>query len=157
MTLETETSVDTQKLLQILELGLTEDKKVNIRSRDSGKKLIEIMKKHAVYYLKDRGFIKEGEPINAQKIKEGFGKMVREGIETRLNAGVIFNVKPEESNQDLEAFRRSLTLADQLFFQKIFQSGECRRTAVFEELLKELIPKTDNSPSSVGTTTSIMD
>lgn len=138
-TLEIESSADTAKLIQILELALTEDKEVDVTSRESGRRLVDIMTKHTIYYLQENGFLRDGEPVDPHQLKQALYKvMVAKGKETGLNAGIIFEVKREEAQRDLAGFQRSLTLADQLFFGKIFDSKKCRRPAVFEQVIKQL-------------------
>ena len=141
--LEVENSADTEKLIQILELALTEDKEVDVTSRESGRRLVDIMTKHTIYYLQHNGFLRDGEPVDPHQLKQALYKvMVAKGKETGLNAGIIFEIKPEEAQRDLAEFQRSLTLADQLFFGKIFDSGKCRRPAVFEKVIEQLTAST---------------
>ena len=141
--LEVENSADTEKLIQILELALTEDKEVDVTSRESGRRLVDIMTKHTIYYLQQNGFLRDGKPVDPHQLKQALYKvMVGKGKETGLNAGIIFEIKPEEAQRDLAEFQRSLTLADQLFFGKIFDSGKCRRPAVFEKVIEQLTAST---------------
>lgn len=142
---EIENSTDTAKLIQILELALTEGKEVDVTSREAGRKLVDIMTKHTIYYLQANGFLRDGQPVDPHQLKQALFKvMVGRGKETGLNAGIIFEVKPDEAQRDLAEFQRSLTLADQLFFGKIFSSKKCRRPAVFEKVIEQLTSTTSS-------------
>ena len=139
-TFELQHSVKTPNLLGILELLQTKGTDVDVLSRESGRRLVDIMAKHTIYTLKKEGLVKEGQPIDKRVLGKILNKvLVQRGIETKQNAGVIFEANPEESRQDLEVFRKSLTMADQVFFGKIFASGKCRRPAVFEKVIEQII------------------